>query len=61
MIPRDFILRKLPGIYQSDSIDFIGKIGKEYILEIKLPDGSLYKSDPEKLLPCLQFKTWIIT
>ena len=39
------------GTYQSDSSDFIGKIGSEYILEIKLQDGSSYKSDSEKLLP----------
>lgn len=39
------------GTYQSDSVDLIGQIGSEYILEIKLPDGSLYRSDPEKLLP----------
>tara|TARA_X000001036_G_scaffold275522_1_gene255841 strand:- start:662 stop:1726 length:1065 start_codon:yes stop_codon:yes gene_type:complete len=39
------------GTYQSDSVDLIGQIGREYILEIKLSDGSFYKSDSEKLLP----------
>ena len=39
------------GTYRSDSVEFIGQIGMAYILEIKLPDGSLYRSDSQKLLP----------
>ncbi len=39
------------GIYQTNPSSFVGKIGNSYQLNVVLPDGSHYISEPEELLP----------
>ncbi len=40
-----------PGVYKSDSLQFLGRIGNSYILEIKTSDGNEYISDTCTMLP----------
>lgn len=45
-----FIERKA-GKYWSCPSEFIGEVGKDYVLRIETMDGSIYESDVETLLP----------
>jgi hypothetical protein len=39
------------GCYKSDSLKFTGSPGRTYTLNIVTPNGDIYQSDPQKLLP----------
>jgi hypothetical protein len=40
-----------PGVYQTEDTTFVGQVGRSYILSVAMPDGKMYLSQPEKLLP----------
>jgi hypothetical protein len=40
-----------PGIYQTADTTFVGQVGRSYVLSVAMPDGKMYLSQPEKLLP----------
>ncbi|MFW5761314.1 MAG: DUF4249 domain-containing protein, partial [Cyclobacteriaceae bacterium] len=46
---REILTEQSPGVYQTTSSNFIGREGNTYVLHIRLPDGTEYKSLPEKL------------
>ena len=39
------------GFYESTNMDFRGETGKTYHLTIELPDGTVFQSKPEAILP----------
>ncbi|HLX91574.1 MAG TPA: DUF4249 domain-containing protein [Puia sp.] len=40
-----------PGLYQSTNSNFLGAVGRTYVLEIHLANGETYKSSPEQIPP----------
>jgi hypothetical protein len=40
-----------PGVYQTVDSTFRGEIGRLYTLEVRMPDGKIFQSQPEQLLP----------
>jgi hypothetical protein len=40
-----------PGVYKSDSLQFLGRIGNSYVLKIKTTDGNEYESDTCTMSP----------
>jgi hypothetical protein len=40
-----------PGVYKSDSLQFLGETGNSYILDIKTSDGNEYESDTCSMFP----------
>jgi hypothetical protein len=44
-------LLEQPGVYQTTDTTFIGKVGQSYTLTVLMPDGKMYQSQPEKMLP----------
>jgi hypothetical protein len=44
-------LLELPGVYQTTDTNFVGQIGRSYVLTVHMPDGRMYQSQPEQLLP----------
>ncbi|MEI6048192.1 MAG: DUF4249 domain-containing protein [Bacteroidota bacterium] len=47
----NYLLNKGNGIYKTDSINFIGKIGETYILHIITGEGNEYVSEPCQMQP----------
>jgi Domain of unknown function (DUF4249) len=41
----------LPGTYKTDPTGIRGTVGREYWVEIKLPDGRIFESFPDKMSP----------
>lgn len=41
----------LPGIYETDSSEIVGKVGESYHIEVVLPDGKVYTSIAEEMQP----------
>ena len=39
------------GIYESDTNEIVGEVGKSYHLRVLLPDGTLYQSNSEEMPP----------
>jgi hypothetical protein len=51
------LMRELvPGTYQTNATGIKGIVGNEYHIVITLLDGSIYESEPEKLLPVGKIK-----
>lgn len=40
-----------PGVYQTVDSTFRGEIGRLYTLVVRMPDGKIFQSQPEQLLP----------
>jgi hypothetical protein len=40
-----------PGAYQTIDTNFVGLVGRSYVLTVRMPDGKMYQSQPEQLLP----------
>jgi hypothetical protein len=40
-----------PGVYKTDSLQFLGETGNSYILNLKTPDGNEYESDTCTMYP----------
>ncbi len=43
---RTYLAANGPGIYKTDSIEFIGTVGKTYKLHVLTPEGDEYESEP---------------
>jgi hypothetical protein len=47
----------IPGIYRTDSLNFIGETGKSYQLHIKTSNGNEYASDTCQMMPVTEIDT----
>ncbi len=47
----DIFYETAPGVYQNESFDFRGEIGRSYWIKIKTAEGLEYESEPEMMTP----------
>jgi hypothetical protein len=49
-----------PGTYTTAEGDLVGTVGRSYTLQVSLPDGSTYTSNPEEMRPVPEIDTIIV-
>jgi Domain of unknown function (DUF4249) len=49
------------GNYRTDSTALVGKVGKSYFVKIRLPNGRIFESKPEKILPPIPIDTFKVS